>query len=205
MKKALYIIFIIAVTIIAGLHTEMFIREYKATTLSKSELETATINNADGSYLMLFNPSESVTGESNIADAKSQQSILITVPYNLRNARYIPLDGYYTKMDYNMKETQEGINTEVNLYNARKAEKLTLEYNNAGGVYSEPEISTVSESEIPISDLKISSNKEKKIALSKGESYVEIPEYFEITYGDYLYVPVDFVQFTNISNEPEKE
>ncbi len=205
MKKALYIVFIIAVLVIAGLHVQMFIREYKATTLAEGALETSTINNYDGSYLMLFNPGESVNGEITSQAAANQKSILITVPYNLRGARYIPLDGYYTKMDYQLKETTDGIITEVNLYNGRKQEKLTLEYNNAGAIYSEPRISTVDESEIPSTDLSISANKEKKIALSKGTSYVEIPDYFEIQYEDYLYVPIDFVQFTNISNAAEKE
>ncbi len=202
MKKALYIIFIIGILIITTYHVQMFFTEYKATTLTESKLTAATIHNSDGSYLMLFNPGESTSEEKR---QSTQQSILITAQYNLRDARYIVLDGYYTNLDYTIKESDEGSITEVNLYNNRKQEKMTLEYNNAGSLYGDPQINTVPAEEIPTTALTKSPNREKKIALSKGNSYVEIPEYFEIEYDNYLYVPVDFVQFTNISSDIEKE
>lgn len=198
MKKALYIIFIIGVLVISGLHVNMFIREYIATTVTEIESEKPKISNSDGSYLLLFNPGQSIAEES-VNETKEQVSMLITVEYNLLNAKYFILDDYYTKMDYNFAENQDGVITQVNLYNELNNEKLTLEYDNVGEVYSEPQHSTVDAGEIPKANLISNATKDKKIALSKENAYVEIPEYFEVVKNDYLYVPVDFVQFTNIS------
>lgn len=202
MKKALYIIFIIATLVVGGFHVQMFIQSYTATTVTKSNLDTATIYNSDGSYLMLLNPGHSVSAENNEM-SKNQKSILLTVPYNLKNARYIPLDGYYTKLDYGIEEYPNGIVTEINLYNSIKNEELTLEYNMGGASYSEPQTRKIDKSEIPDTKLTTNPNKDNKISLSKDNTYVEIPEYFEIVHENYSYVPFDFVQFTNISDSAE--
>ncbi len=196
MKKALYIIFIIAVFVITLLHVKIFITNYRNTTITKSSFDTANIYNNDGSYLMLLNPQESVSNEDKAV--KTQKSILITVPYNLEGARYIVLDGYYTKLDYNMKKYPDAIVTQINLYNSNKNEKLTLEYN-AGRKYEEPKTSKIDAKDIPDEEM-VQSTSNDKVSLSKNGSYVEVPEYFEVVEGGYSYQPVDFIQFTNISS-----
>ncbi len=196
MKRALYIIFIIAVFVITLFHMKMFITNYRDTKITKSEFETANIYNNDGSYLMLLNPRESVGNEDKAA--KTQKSILITVPYDLKGARYIVLDGYYTKLDYQLKEYPDAVVTQINLYNSNKNEKLTLEYN-AGRKYEDPKTSKVDPDDIPKEKM-VQSTSNEKISLSKDGSYVEIPDYFEIVEGGYSYEPVDFIQFTNISS-----
>ncbi len=205
MKKSIYIIFMIFVMGAALLEAHSMIKDYNSQKIVKMEADNISIFNSNGSYLILYNPTSVKVQEGKDQETADQNSILVTVPFDLEGARYFILDDYYTKLDYRTT-TLDGKNvTEVNLYNAKRQEKVTYDYNTTGQPLSnetQKEKLHVDMDEIPKGTTTSSINPtNNKVSLSKGTSYVEIPEYFKVEENNYTYTPVDFIQFTNLLEE----
>ncbi len=198
------------ILVIAGafIQARELIQQYSEQQVKRiEEFKHANIYNSNGSYMILYNPSE-VREKSNASkegQQTNQKSILVTVPFDLKGARYFILDDYYTKIDYNLATVDGNTVTEINLYNPKRQEKITLKYSTTGkGLSSNDSMQPISikEEEIPEeTPIQMLSPNENKLSLSKGSSYVEIPNYFSVEEGDYSYRPVDFIQFTNIFEE----
>lgn len=208
MKKAIYIIFTVFTIAMALLLAMQFIRDYKDYTIKKLDTENQVVNisNSNGSYLILYNPKEYKEGVG-ATEENDPKSILVTVPFDLKGARYWLLNDFYTSLDYTLDTHEDGNPvTIINLYNATRKEKYTLKFSTTGKALESnknAESELIDPSDIP--DMKVEqtvSPDQSKVSLSKGPYYVEIPEYFKIEEGGYNYSPQDFIQFTDIPNIP---